>query len=308
MQRLLIIDGNAILHRTYHALPPLTNSKNMPVGAIYGFLSILIRTIHNIKPTHLIVAFDRPEPTFRKKLFVEYQSQRPELEDSMISQIVNLHELLTKMAIAIFEVPGFEADDVIGTLAKQAKNEEVVIVTGDRDILQLVNEKTRVLMPVKGISEAKLFGIAEVVEKMGVMPSELIELKALTGDASDNYPGVTGIGPKTAEELIKKFGTVENIYKNIGEIEGKLKEKLIKGEENAKMSKKLATIETQVPIKLNLKTAEIINLDRPDVRSLFEEWEFRSLIPRLSGNNKIQVTRNKEKKNKNSAAEQTSLF
>ena len=226
----------------------------------------------------------------------------------MISQIVNLHELLTKMAIAIFEVPGFEADDVIGTLAKQAKNEEVVIVTGDRDILQLVNEKTRVLMPVKGISEAKLFGIAEVVEKMGVMPSELIELKALTGDASDNYPGVTGIGPKTAEELIKKFGTVENIYKNIGEFEGKLKEKLIKGDENAKMSKKLATIDTQVPIKLNLKTAEIINLDRPDVRSLFEEWEFRSLIPRLSGNNKIQVTRNKEKKNKNSAAEQTSLF
>ena len=312
MQRLLIVDGHAILHRAYHALPPLTNKDSQPIGAIYGFLSILFRSIQNQKPTHLVITFDMKEPTFRKKLFTEYQSHRPVIDESMVSQIVFLHEILSKMGITIFELSGYEADDVIGTLAKQAENAEVIIITGDRDILQLVTDKIRVLMPVKGLSESKLFGIGEVEERMGVFPSEIIDLKALIGDPSDNYPGVPGIGPKTAILLIKKYKTIENIYKHIDELQGRVKDKLLSGEESAKMSKQLATIVTNAPIELDWNTVKLNNLDRPDIRNLFEELGFRSLITRLSVNSPLVFGGKNEKKIKpevkKSNAEQTSLF
>lgn len=313
MHRLVIIDGHAILHRAYHAIPPLTTRNGAPIGAVYGFLSILLRTINDIKPTHLIVAFDRREPTFRKKLFSQYQSQRPKTEDNLISQIDLMHKILTSMGIGIFELPGFEADDVIGTIANlainQKKNEEkeVVIVTGDRDILQLVNERIKVLMPVKGLSEAKLFGQKEVLDRMEVAPSDIPDLKGLVGDPSDNYPGVAGIGPKTAANLINKYKTIENIYKNIDGIDGKLKQKLITGKENAFLSKQLATIIKDLPVKFDWKVSQLVNLDRPDIRALFEEMEIRSLIPRLSGNS-IQVVRKTREADKKKSIEQTSLF
>lgn len=313
MNRLVIVDGHAILHRAYHAIPPLTTRNGAPIGAVYGFLSILLRTINDIKPTHLIVAFDRPEPTFRKKLFAQYQSQRPKTEDNLISQIDLMHKILTSMGIGIFELPGFEADDVIGTIANLAINQkrneekEVVIVTGDRDILQLVNERIKVLMPVKGLSEAKLFGQKEVLERMEVAPSDIPDLKGLVGDPSDNYPGVSGIGPKTAANLINKYKTIENIYKNIDGIDGKLKQKLITGKENAFLSKQLATIIKDLPVKFDWKASQLVNLDRPDIRALFEEMEFRSLIPRLSDNSK-QIIRKKKEGDKKKSVEQTTLF
>lgn len=315
MSKLLLVDGHAILHRAYHALPFLSNEKNELTGAIYGFLAILLRTTNNLKPTHLIVTFDRKEPTFRKKILVSYQAQRPKPPEELISQILRLHELLEKMGIRIFEAAGYEADDVIGTLTQQAKGEEVVIITGDRDILQLVNSKTKVLMPVKGISESRLYGEDEVVERMGVAPNEIIDLKALIGDASDNYSGVPGIGPKTAINLIKKYKTLEGIYQNINEIEGKVKEKLIKGEESAKISKTLATITKDAPVELNWNNCKLIRLDNPYIVSLFEEWGFRSLVPRLSGNmnqeSRIKNQENKKQKKievKKTNVEQTSLF
>lgn len=309
MSKLLLVDGHAILHRAYHALPFLSNEKNEQTGAIYGFLAILLRTINNIKPTHLIVTFDRKEPTFRKKILVSYQSQRPKPPEELISQILRLHELLEKMGIKIFEAAGYEADDVIGTLTKQAKGEEVVIITGDRDILQLVNSKIKVLMPVKGISESRLYGEEEVVERMGVRPNEIIDLKALIGDASDNYLGVPGIGPKTATALIKKYRTLEGIYQNIDEIEGKVKEKLINGKKSAKISKTLATIIKDAPVELNWNNCKLIKLDNPYIVTLFEEWGFRSLVPRLLGNIELEKKPKKKKQVKQSInSEQTSLF
>lgn len=316
MPRLVLIDGHAILHRAFHALPPLTTSKGEPIQAVYGFTSILLRVVHDLKPSHLLVTFDRPKPTFRKKLYKEYQAKRPKADETFISQIEIVHRLLKSIGIPIFEKDGFEADDVIGTINKKINKKEMesVIVTGDRDILQLVGKKTKVYMPVKGLSESKLYGETDVEEKFGVKPALLPDLKALMGDASDNYPGVAGIGPKTAAELITKYHSVENLYNHLDELAPKIKEKLEKNKENAFLGKTLATIVTNVPLELNLSGCQLILLDRPDVRALFEELEFRSLIPRLSTNpsssslqkNKSAETKKVEKKQ--SKVVQTALF
>src|SRR3989338_10210422 len=210
MNRLVIIDGHAILYRAYHALPTsLTTSKGQMVNAVYGFTSMLLRVVAELKPTHLIVAFDTPEPTFRNKLYEDYQIQRPKADDDFISQIGMVKKLVTEMGIVRYEKPGFEADDVIGTLAYQASSHtnkeqqfEVIIVSGDRDILQLVNDRVKIYMPVKGLSESKLYGTIEVEEKYSIKPAQIVDYKALVGDPSDNYPGVAGIGPKTAISLI----------------------------------------------------------------------------------------------------------
>jgi len=316
MQRLLIIDGHAILYRAYHALPPLTTTSGEKVGAVYGFISMLLRTLADLKPTHLAVAFDRPEPTFRNKLFADYQVQRPKMEEDLVGQVDSMHEILKKMRIPFYEISGFEADDVIGTLARQARKCDVVIVSGDRDLLQLVSKSVKIYMPIKGLSVSKLFGEKEVMEKFGIKPGEIADFKALIGDPSDNYPGVAGIGPKTAAELIGQFGTIENIYKNLNKTSGKIREKLIAGEENAFLSKKLATIVTDVPVELDLTSSKIDTLDRPDIRSLFEELEFRSLIPRLALDRKETVSDKTRGSKKNMArqekdkisSEQTSLF
>jgi len=330
MFRLVLIDGHAILYRAYHALPLLTTSKGEPSGAVYGFVSILLRIINDLKPTNLAVVFDRPEPTFRKKLFSDYQIQRPKMEDSLQSQVKSTHDLVKTLGIAIYESAGYEADDVIGTIALQVKSlkkfkdikeetekkeTEVIIVTGDRDLLQLVDKTVLVYMPLKGLSEAKIFGIKEVIEKFGVTPGEIIDYKGLVGDASDNYSGVSGIGPKTAENLIKKYGSLENIYNSLDQIEGKLRDKLTTDKDKAFLSKKLATILQEVPIKFDLKSSKLISLDRPEVRAAFTELEFKSLIARLSADNKKQPAKNTEQKkennkvkNKDSFSEQTKMF
>lgn len=297
MDRLVIIDGHAILHRAFHALPPLLTKKGEEVNAVFGFTSMLLRVIADLKPTHLIVTFDRPTPTFRKALYVGYQSKRPKMDEGLVSQIENVHKVVEVMGIPIFEMDGYEADDVIGTLAFQAsglkiKNQksklekeiEVIIVTGDRDILQLVDEMTKVYMPIKGISQSKLFGEREVEEKFGITSSQIIDYKALVGDASDNYPGVSGVGPKTASLLLTRYKTLEEIYIHIGEIESeRLRKTLAENSESAAMAKKLATIVKDVPITINLEKSKLKNIDRPHVHQLFEELEFRSLITRLSG-------------------------
>lgn len=319
MPRLVLIDGHAILHRAFHALPPLTTSKGEPTGAVYGFTSILLRVVHDLRPSHLLVTFDRPTPTFRKKIYKEYQSNRPKAEEVFISQIELVHKLLKSIGIPIFEKDGYEADDIIGTITEKVKKTDIeaVIVTGDRDILQLVDDKVKVYMPVKGLSESKLYGRAEVEEKFGVAPQFVADLKALMGDASDNYPGVAGIGPKTAATLINKYNSIDNLYRHLNDLGGQIKEKLEKNKDNAVLGKTLATIIKNVPLKLNLQSCQLIRLDRPDVRQLFEEFEFRSLIPRLTVNPstgskttssqsaKVKTGRDK---NNNHKAEQTSLF
>lgn len=293
MDRLVIIDGNAILHRAYHALPPLTNKDGKITNAVYGFSSMLLRVVADLKPKYIAVTFDRPAPTFRKKLFKDYQAKRPEMEENLSSQISMVHDLVTALGIPIYEQDGFEADDVIGTITRKVDgNIEKVIVTGDRDILQLVNQHTKVYMPVKGLSESKLFGVAEVKERMGVVPGTIIDLKALTGDPSDNYPGVAGIGPKTAITLLQKFHNLENIYSNLDNLRSSgLSERVVnsltKGKSDAELSKKLATIVTNVPFKFDLEKTEIPK-DRDKFSQVFLEFGFETLAKRAGSTKPVQ--------------------
>ena len=281
MNRLVLIDGNAILHRAYHALPPLTAPDGSLVNAVYGFATMLFKIFENLKPTHMAVAFDRPKPTFRKKLFEGYQAKRPKMDEELVGQIEQVHDLVRAFGIPIFEKDGFEADDVIGTLASKAR-QQVIIVTGDRDILQLVNKNVMVYMPTKGLSEAKLYGEKEVEDRMGVAPKLVTDFKALAGDASDNYPGVKGIGTKTAVKLLTKYKTLEGLLKT---------DELTKEQkESARMSHDLAIIRTNVKIKGEL--VEITTLNTESARKFLEALHFHSLLKRLN------VAKGKEDKQK----------
>ncbi|MBI3558812.1 DNA polymerase I, partial [Candidatus Gottesmanbacteria bacterium] len=208
--KLVLIDGHAVLHRAFHALPPLTNKDRVQTNAVYGFVTMLLRILDDLQPTHLAVAFDLPQPTFRKQQYVGYQAKRPVMQSNLAEQIPLVHELFDKLNIRYFEIASFEADDVIGTIATKT-NVETIIITGDRDMLQLINKNIKVC-----VSETKIYDEDLVKKEFGVLPSQWVDVKALKGDSSDNYPGVRGIGPKTAEKLISQYETLENLYKNLG--------------------------------------------------------------------------------------------
>ncbi len=282
----MLVDGSAIVHRAYHAMPPFITSAGVPTGAISGFFSMLLKLIQQLKPAHIVVAFDRPKPTFRQQLFVGYQAQRPKMESDLSDQFGAIIEILNKAKIMQIGVDGFEADDILGTLSARAKDmgNIVYIVTGDRDILQLVNHKTLVLMPIKGISEVKIHDEDSVKAKYEVSPSQIIDLKALTGDPSDNYGGVPGIGPKTAANLINTYGSVDNIYKHLDEIAAKSKgiaQKLIDGAEEAELGKKLATIVTDVPFSCDFDDCMTSKIDIDAFKKALEEYEFNTLPKRV---------------------------
>ena len=282
MGKLVIIDGNAVLHRAFHALPPMTNKKGEPINAVYGLVSMLLRVIQDIKPTHIAVAFDRKEPTFRQIALKTYQAQRPPMATELSSQFQKARDFLEAAGVPVYSKAGFEADDIIGTITEKSK-EDVVIVTGDRDQLQLVNDKRNIklYMPIAGLANAKLFGEKETIERMGVPPSQIDDYKALVGDASDNYGGVPGIGPKTAITLLSEFGSFEDIYKNLEKIPEKIREKLEKGKEGGYLSKKLATIVRDVPLDLDFEAMGGWRVDSPEVLKLFEEFGFKTLTNRV---------------------------
>jgi DNA polymerase I len=279
--KLLLIDGNAILHRAYHALPPLSALDGTQVNAVYGFVSMLLRVVENLKPTHIAVAWDTAKPTFRHAEYTNYQAQRPRAESDLSPQFKITQDVLTAMHIPIFFLEGFEADDVIGTIAEQV-SEEVIIVTGDRDILQLIDEDkpVRVFMPIKGLSEGKLYGEEETIERMGVKPSQIVDYKALVGDPSDNYPGVQGIGEKTAINLLHQFGTLEEIYKNLHLVPDRYAKKLAEGVEAAGISKRLATIVRDVPITCTIDDCAKWDVGSDDVVAMFRKIGFKSLTER----------------------------
>jgi DNA polymerase-1 len=283
MSKLVLIDGNAILHRAYHALPPLTTRKGEPINAVYGLVSMLLRVISDLKPTHIIVAFDRKEPTFRHKEFENYQAQRPPMDKELSSQFEKAKDVLYAIGIPVYEKAGFEADDIIGTLAKEAekKLDETVIVTGDKDILQLVTEKTKVYLPIRGLSDAQLMGEEEVVEKLKVTPKQIVDYKALVGDPSDNYPGVRGVGPKTAVNLLSKYKTKGEIYKKLKDINPNTREKLENGKKDADMSYKLAQIVKDVDFEHDIDSARSWRVDSDNVLNLFSEFGFRTLRKRV---------------------------
>lgn len=284
MSKLLLIDGNAVLHRAYHALPPLTSNDGQPINAVYGFISMLLNLILQLKPTHIAVAWDTAKPTFRHAEYTNYQANRPRSDSELVSQFSLAHKVLEAMNIPIYSIEGFEADDILGTISSQkGMVDEVVIVTGDRDILQLVDEQRniRVFMPVKGLSDGKLYGEAEVIERMGVTPSQIVDFKALVGDPSDNYPGVTGIGPKTAIDLLKKYQTLDEIYKNLDEIKPNTAKKLALGAEAAGISKRLATIVRDTPVTFVLEDSKNWDIANKKTIALFNQIGFKTLTQRV---------------------------
>ncbi len=282
MTKLVLIDGHAIMHRAYHALPTsLTTRENEPINAVYGFTSMLLKVIQDLKPTHIAVCFDRKEPTFRKEMFEDYQSHRPETEKELVSQFSKAKDVAKAMAIPVFEMAGFEADDLIGTIAEKAKVDEVNIVTGDRDILQLVNKKTKVYLPIGGLSNAVLMGEEEVVKKMKVRPSQIVDYKGFVGDPSDNYKGVPGVGPKTAEKLLDEYGTLEDVYKNLDKIPETVANKLKEHKESALTSQKLAKIVRDVDITFDVDKMASWQVNSPKLLSLFENYGFKTLTRRV---------------------------
>jgi DNA polymerase-1 len=294
---LVLFDGNAIVHRAYHAFgptkyrqaKPLTVSKTGEVvSAVYGFAQMLLKVLGELKPTHYAVAFDKKGPTFRHELFDQYKAQRPPMPDELVGQIERVKHLVTAFHIPLFEIGGYEADDVLGTLSRQAsrKGVDTVIVTGDADTMQLVSPHVKVLYPKAGrtFSDTTLFDEAAVSEKYGVGPEHIADLKAMVGDASDNIPGVPGIGEKTAVKLIQQFGTLEEIYKHLDEVTPpKTREILGQNEAIARLSKVLATIVEETPVTLKLDDCRVSQYDRRQVADFFRELEFYSLLSKLPG-------------------------
>lgn len=297
-RRLVLIDGHAILHRAYHALPTLT-SKLGQVNAVYGFALMLLRIIADLRPKYIAVCLDRKEKTFRKEMFEDYQAQRPKTDEELINQVELVKELILAFGIKIFSVAGFEADDVIATLAEKAKEDkkidEVIIVTGDRDILQLVCSKVKVYLLTKGISEAVILDEAGVKSKMGVPPHLIADYKALVGDASDNYKGVLGIGPKTAIKLLEGFGSFRSIYQNLDKIEEKTREILIKGKKTGEQSFDLARVRKDVPLEIDFSDLGKWQIDSQKAFNALEEFGFKSLVKRVKDLGKTFVSENQMK-------------
>lgn len=286
MKRLVLVDGNALLHRAYHAIPPFTTSKGELINAAFGFTSMILKVISELKPQFMAIAWDEKGPTFRHQAYTQYKATRPPLDDGLATQYKRVHQIVNSFNIPEFSLSGYEADDLIGTLASQAedeKNLEIIVVTGDRDIMQLISKKLKVFMPKKTMSDVGLYGLEEFVAKYGFLPMQLIDYKALAGDQSDNIPGVAGIGEVTATKLIHQFDNIENIYKreNLATLPQRTQTLLAEGAESAVMSKKLATLDLKAPIKLDLNKCLVNDFDKEKVVKLFEELEFKSLIPRV---------------------------
>ena len=282
---LVLFDGHALIHRAFHALPRLSASKTgEPTGAVYGFVLMLLKVLQDHRPTHLAIAFDRPTPTFRHQEFEEYKAQRPKAPDELVRQIGRVRDVVKAFNIPVFEMDGYEADDILGTISRQATagGLDTIIVTGDNDELQLASERVKVLLPQRGFVESSLVDGAAVAEKYGIKPVQIPDLKGLKGDPSDNIPGVTGIGEKTAARLIQQFGGVEGIYEHLDEVTPeKLREVLRAQEPQARQSKRLATIVTDVPIDFNLESCRAVTYDRDAVVQLFRELEFFKVLNRL---------------------------
>lgn len=282
--RVMIIDGNSLMHRAFYALPMLTNKKGVPTNAVYGFTNMLLRLIEDYKPDYLGVAFDKKGPTFRHEAYTEYKATRQKTPEELIPQFDLLKKMLQLMGIAIYEVEGYEADDILGTFARMARERgwEAYLVTGDRDALQLVSPEVRVIMTKKGISDVRVFDVEGIKNEYGLTPAQIIDLKALMGDSSDNIPGVPGIGEKTALKLLHQYHTVEQVLDNADKISGqKLKEALIKYREQAMLSKRLATIMQDAPVDIKLEDCCYEIPHSRELLEFLEELEFHSIIEKL---------------------------
>ena len=288
-EKFLIFDGNALVHRAWHALPPLATKDGTIVNAVYGFTTILLRVLKELKPKYVAVTFDLPGPTFRHKEFKDYKAQRVKQPQELYDQIPLVKELVEAFPLKIYEAKGFEADDVIGTLTKETGDAiENIVVTGDMDTLQLVDNQTKIYTLKHGLSESMIYDAAAVKARYGLTPNQMIDYKALRGDPSDNIPGVKGIGEKTAAELIQEFGSLENLYKEIknnskktANIKPRIKELLLEQKPQAEFSKMLCTIVRDVKLNFDIKDCAVTHVNSDNLVKLFSRLEFRSLLPRI---------------------------
>lgn len=288
-KRFIIIDANSLIHRAYHALPRLTNKAGELVNAIYGFLLVFLKVIRELQPAFIVACFDFPASTFRHKVYKDYKANRPPLAGELSQQIPKIKEILKAFEVPLFEKEGFEADDLIGAICKLINQKqsqiEVIIISGDSDTFQLVNSSIKIYFLKKGVKETILYDENLVREKyQGLNPSQLIDLKALKGDSSDNILGVPGIGEKTAIKLIKEFRNLRNLYQSLestAALKPKLKELLIRAKKQIYFNKTLVTIKTDVPIAFDFEKNRWKSYDRKKVEGIFKKLEFHSLLDRL---------------------------
>ena len=280
MDRLMLLDGNGLIYRGYFALPPLTTSKGELVNAVFGFCSIVLRGIQDIRPDYVAVAFDLQGPTFRHEQYAEYKATRQRMPDDLRDQFPKVREVVKALRLPVYELAGFEADDVIGTITVDAERRglDTTIVTGDLDMLQLVTDHTRLMTTRSGVENTILYDPAKIRERFDLVPGQMIDYKALKGDPTDNIPGVPGVGEKTAAKLIREYGTLDGLYQRIDEVKpDKLREKLIEHRGQVFMGKDLSTIVRDLPVEFDLEAAKLGDYDRETVIRLFREYEFRSL-------------------------------
>ena len=285
-KKLYLIDGSALFYRSYFAFirNPLINSKGFNTSAIFGFSSTLLKIITEEKPDYLAVVFDTKEPTFRHKRYEPYKATREKMPEEMIDQFPRIVEVINAFNIPVIEKPGYEADDVIATLAKQAEKEkiETLMVTGDKDFMQLLTPLTKMYVSRPG-KDVEIYDPDTLKEKLNMTPSQVIDYLALMGDSSDNIPGVPGVGEKTAKQLLEEYHSLDNIYQNLDKItKNVLKEKLIAGKESAYLSKELVTIELNVPLDITFEQMKMTAFDTERLFELFEELEFRSMSDKIS--------------------------
>ena len=310
MKTFLLVDGHALIHRAYFAIPPFKTKDGFPTNAIYGFFTILQKAIKDFNPLFLTILYDTPKPTFRNKLYKSYQIQRPKTQDDMKVQIPKLKEILDTGNVYQLEMEGFEADDIIGTITTQTNDKDLkkVILTGDKDIFQLVNSSTYVMTPQIGFNNAILYDEEQVVKKLKILPQLIPDYKALAGDPSDNYPGAKGIGPKTAANLINEYKSVENLYKNINIIKNeRVKKILLDQKANVFISKELAVIKKDVKINFDFNKSKFTGFNNK-IKDELLSLGMKGLVSRLFNNKVKQTNPEIQKTQKTNDEQQINLF
>jgi len=302
MSKLLLIDSHAVIHRAFHSIPKHLTYQGKPVNALYGFYSMLYGALEQIDPKYLVFCLDSPGPTFRDKEYIAYRAQRKPADPDLKHQFPLIIDSLKDSGLTNFSIGGYEADDILATISKKAlaKKEDldIFIITGDKDLMQLVTKKVKLFMPVRGLTETKTYDIDAVKERLGVRPDQVVDLKALMGDQSDNYPGVTGVGPKTATDLLTQFDNLDNVYKHLDDIKPTIRIKLERDKDNAYLSQKLAQLEYQVPVKFSLKNSLLTDQKIEKLLEVFKLYNFKSLTSRFSKkynlNQKTKVNKNQQ--------------